>query len=244
MKKSLFTLEKTEKIAGDVFALSFCGDTSGIVSPGQFVEIELPGKFLRRPISVADWKKGRLLLLVKEVGSGTNELVNSPIGTEFDMLTGLGNGFDISKAADNTILAGGGIGIAPLYGLARRLTQNGIFPRIALGFRSAADSFYADEFGKLGCEVRIATEDGSLGSKGFVTSLFDTDKSCYVFACGPLPMLKAIHSLTCVKGGQFSFEARMGCGFGACMGCTVRTADGCKRICKDGPILFKEEIVW
>ena len=92
--------------------------------------------------------------------------------------------------------------------------------------------------------MRIATEDGSLGSKGFVTSLFDTDKSCYVFACGPLPMLKAIHSLTCVKGGQFSFEARMGCGFGACMGCTVRTADGRKRICKDGPILFKEEIIW
>ena len=245
MKKSLFTVEHTRQLTADTYEMILSGDTSAITAPGQFVNLDLPGHFLRRPISICNWTDEALMLLVKVVGEGTKDLVRSVPGTELDVLSGLGNGFDISKAGEHPVLAGGGIGIAPLYGLAQRMLDAGMQPTIALGFRTAKDVYYLDEFVKLGCRLLIATEDGSMGTKGFVTDCIKAVPECdYVFTCGPLPMLKAVHSLPQLLDGQFSFEARMGCGFGACMGCTVPTKNGYKRVCKDGPILFKEEIVW
>ena len=245
MKKSLFTVEHTRQLTADTYEMILSGDTSAITAPGQFVNLDLPGHFLRRPISICNWTDEALMLLVKVVGEGTKDLVRSVPGTELDVLSGLGNGFDISKSGAHPVLAGGGIGIAPLYGLAQRMLEAGLEPTIALGFRTAKDVYYLDEFVKLGCRLLIATEDGSMGTKGFVTDCIKAVPECdYVFTCGPLPMLKAVHSLPQLKDGQFSFEARMGCGFGACMGCTIPTTDGYKRVCKDGPILFKEEIVW
>ena len=245
MKKSLFTLEHARQLTEDTYELVLSGDTSAITAPGQFVNIELPGKFLRRPISICNWTEDALMLLVKVVGKGTKELVRCVPGTELDVLSGLGNGFDMSLAGEHPVLAGGGIGIAQLYCLAQRILERGQNPTIALGFRTGKDAFYVEEFAALGCRLLIATEDGSLGVKGFVTDCIRAVPECdYVLSCGPLPMLKAVHSLPQLKDGQFSFEARMGCGFGACMGCTVPTRDGYKRVCKDGPILYKEEIVW
>ena len=245
MKKSWFTVEHTRQLTADTYEMVLSGDTSEITAPGQFVELELPGKFLRRPISICNWTDDALMLLVKVVGGGTHELVRSVPGTELDVLSGLGNGFDISLSTEHPVLAGGGIGIAPLYGLAQRMLAAGMNPTVALGFRSQKDIYYLEEFAKLGCRLLVATEDGSAGTKGFVTDCIKAVPECdYVFTCGPLPMLKAVHSLPQLLDGQFSFEARMGCGFGACMGCTVPTKNGYKRVCKDGPILFKAEIVW
>ena len=245
MKKSLFTVEHTRQLTADTYEMILSGDTSAITAPGQFVEIELPGKFLRRPISICNWTNEALMLLIKVVGEGTKELVRSVPGTELDVLSGLGNGVDISLAGKHPVLAGGGIGIAPLYGLAQRMLAAGMNPTVTLGYRSAKDVYYLEEFAKLGCRLLVATEDGSMGTRGFVTDCIKAVPECdYVLTCGPLPMLKAVHSLPQLKDGQFSFEARMGCGFGACMGCTVPTKNGYKRVCKDGPILYKEEIVW
>ena len=245
MKQSIFTLEHSRQLTDDTYELVLSGDTSAITAPGQFVEIELPGKFLRRPISVCNWSANGLLLLVKVLGEGTRELVRSVPGTELDVLSGLGNGFDLTLGGSNPALVGGGIGIAPLYGLAQRMLAYGKHPTVVLGFRTAADAFYLEEFAALGCNLQIATEDGSMGIKGFVTDAIQALPDChYVFSCGPLPMLQAVDSLQQLTGGQFSFEARMGCGFGACMGCSVPVKGGMKRVCKDGPILYKEEIVW
>ena len=245
MKKSLFTMEHTRQLTADTYEVILSGATSAITAPGQFVNIDMPGHFLRRPISICNWTGEALLLLVKVVGPGAHDLVRSVPGTELDVLSGLGNGFDISKAGEHPVLAGGGIGIAPLYGLAQRMLERGRTPTVALGFRTEKDVYYLEEFAKLGCRLLVATEDGSVGTKGFVTDWIKNVPECdYVLSCGPLPMLKAVHSLPQLKDGQFSFEARMGCGFGACMGCTIPTTDGYKRVCKDGPILFKEEIVW
>lgn len=246
MKQSLFTLEHTRQLTADTYELVLSGDTSAITAPGQFVNIELPGKFLRRPISICNWSsEGALMLLVKVVGDGTKQLVRCVPGTELDVLSGLGNGFNLTLAGQHPVLLGGGIGIAPLYGLAQRMLQAGMTPTVGLGFRSQADAFYLEEFGALGCRLMVATEDGSLGTCGFVTDIARNVPECdYVLCCGPLPMLKAVHALPQLTGGQFSFEARMGCGFGACVGCSVPTVQGTKRVCKDGPILYKEEIVW
>lgn len=246
MKQSLFTLEHTRQLTADTYELVLSGDTSAITAPGQFVNIELPGKFLRRPISICNWSsEGALMLLVKVVGDGTKQLVRCVPGTELDVLSGLGNGFDLTQAGEHPILLGGGIGIAPLYGLAQRMLQAGMTPTVGLGFRSQADAFYLEEFGALGCRLMVATEDGSLGTRGFVTDIARNVPECdYVLCCGPLPMLKAVHALPQLTGGQFSFEARIGCGFGACVGCSVPTVQGTKRVCKDGPILYQEEIVW
>ena len=245
MRKSLFTMARARQLTSDTYALVLSGDTSAVTAPGQFVELELPGRFLRRPISICDWTDTDLTLLVKVVGAGTEALVRCAPGTELDVLSGLGNGFDTALAGDAPVLVGGGIGIAPLYGLARRLLAQGKSPTVVLGFRTGKDAFYQKEFEDLGCRVLVSTEDGSLGTKGFVTDCLKALPDCgYVFTCGPLPMLKAVHSLPQLTGGQFSFEARMGCGFGACMGCTVPVKGGYKRVCKDGPILYKEEIVW
>ena len=246
MKQSVFTLERSEDLGGGVWRLRLEGDTSAVTAPGQFVNIELPGKYLRRPISVCDWRDGGLELLVKEAGAGTKELVRLPAGTRLDVLTGLGNGFDLSQGEEPVVLVGGGIGAAPLYGLAKRMLERGRRPVLVLGFRSREDAFYREEFAALGLEVHTATEDGSLGVRGFVTDVLKNDlPDCrYVMACGPTPMLKALCLLPQLTGGQFSFEARMGCGFGACVGCTIQTKKGLRRVCKDGPIFHKEDIIW
>ena len=245
MKQSVFTLERARQLTKDVWELTLAGDPSAVTAPGQFVNIELPGKFLRRPISVCDWEEGRLLLLVKEAGAGTRELVRLPAGTKLDTLSGLGNGFDLSNPPENAVLAGGGIGIAPLYGLAKRMLAAGRRPMAVLGFRSREDAFYTEEFAALGLEVHIAAEDGTLGTKGFVTDVLKALPECrYVLACGPTPMLKAVHALPHITGGQFSFEARMACGFGACVGCTIETKAGLRRVCRDGPVFRKEDILW
>ena len=245
MKKSVFTLERARRLAGDVWELVLAGDTSAVTAPGQFVNLELPGKFLRRPISVCDWTETGLTLLVKEVGAGTRELVRLPAGTRLDVLTGLGNGFGIGAAPEGAVLVGGGIGSAPLYGLAKRMLAAGRSVQVVLGFRSKEDAFYLEEFAALGLEVPAATEDGSLGTRGFVTDVLNSLPDCrYVLACGPTPMLRAVHALPQITGGQFSFEARMACGFGACVGCTIETRNGLRRVCKDGPVFRKEEILW
>ena len=245
MNKSVFTLEHARRLAGDVWELILEGDASAVTAPGQFVNLELPGKFLRRPISVCDWTETSLTLLVKEVGAGTRELVRLPAGTRLDVLTGLGNGFALPPAEENAVLVGGGVGAAPLAGLARRMLEAGQTPLLVLGFRSKQDAFYLKEFAALGLEVRAATEDGSLGAKGFVTDVLNGLPDCrYVLACGPTPMLRAVHALPQITGGQFSFEARMACGFGACVGCTIETRNGLRRVCKDGPVFRKEEILW
>lgn len=204
-------------------------------APGQFAEISVPGLFLRRPISVCDWTDSSMTLLVKVVGQGTAALHAMGLGEKIDILTGLGNGFS-TDVRDGAALIGGGIGIAPLYGLAKRLVARGAAaPAAVLGFRGRADVFYAKEFAAIGCDVRIATEDGSVGTRGFVTDAMKTLPPIrYAYACGPMPMLQAV--AVCVPDGEFSLEARMGCGFGACMGCTVVTPAGPRRVCVDGPV--------
>jgi len=235
MDRTVLTLARSRRLTRDVYELVLEGDASAFTRPGQFAELALPGKFLRRPISAANFAPGGLLLLVRAAGAGTEALVRSAPGTRFDALTGLGNGFDA-----------GGIGLAPLYGLARALTAGGIVPAAALGFRTAEDVFYAEDFAALGCRVFVATEDGSLGTKGFVTDLVRRflPECDYAFACGPTAMLRAAAGLEQLRGGQFSLEARMGCGFGACMGCTVETKSGPRRVCADGPVFRKEELTW
>ena len=245
MKESVWTLERSRQLTGDVWELRLSGDTSAVTVPGQFVNLELPGKFLRRPISVCDWAEGRLTLLVKEAGEGTKELVRLPAGTKLNTLSGLGTGFDIAAVPEVAVLVGGGIGAAPLYGLAKRMLAAGRSVQVVLGFRSKEDAFYLEEFAALGAEVLTASEDGSLGTRGFVTDVLSRlPEHRYVLACGPTAMLKAVHALPQITGGQFSFEARMACGFGACVGCTIQTKKGLRRVCKDGPIFHKEDIVW
>lgn len=245
MKQLLFTLEHTRQLTGDTYELVLSGDTSAITRPGQFVNIALPGKFLRRPISVCSWTEGGLLLIVRVAGDGTRELVRCVPGTELDVLSGLGNGFDLTDCPPDPLLIGGGVGAAPLYGLAEKMAAQGLRPTVALGFRSMEDAFYLQEFMALGCRLFLASEDGSLGTRGFVTDLIRHIPECTsVFVCGPTPMLRAVHALPELTAGQYSFEARMACGFGVCMGCTIQTANGPRRVCKDGPVFRKEEIVW
>lgn len=245
MTDTILTLEHTCQLTADTYELVFSGDLSALTNPGQFVNLQLPDQFLRRPISVAAWDQDALLLIIRMVGEGTKELISSAPGTKFRTLTGLGNGFNPRIGGDHPILIGGGVGIAPLYGLAQTLLANGVTPTVALGFRSAEDLFYLEEFTALGCRVFLATEDGSVGTRGFVTDLVPhLPECCYAFVCGPTPMLKAVHALPQLTGGQYSFEARMACGFGACVGCTIHTANGPKRVCKDGPVFRKEEILW
>ncbi|WP_297870767.1 dihydroorotate dehydrogenase electron transfer subunit [uncultured Oscillibacter sp.] len=251
MKQCTFIWRSRRQLTPDTWELVLMAlnsqDAAAVTAPGQFVNLALPGKFLRRPISVCDWGKYHLTLLVKEAGEGTKELVRLPPETELDVLAGLGNGFDFAPetVGPAPVLVGGGIGVAPLYGLAKRMLENGQSPRAVLGFRSRADSFYLEEFAALGIPVLPASEDGSLGVKGFVTDALNTLPDCsYVLACGPTAMLKAVHALPQLTGGQFSFEARMACGFGACVGCTIETKNGLRRVCKDGPVFRKEEILW
>ena len=244
MKQVTWTITENTPLTPDTYRLRLAGDTEAITAPGQFVNLKLSGFYLRRPISVCDWEPGAATLIYKVLGHGTAAMTHLPAGTELDVLTGLGNGYDTSLAGERPLLVGGGVGIPPLYGLAKRLTAQGKRVTAVLGFNRESEIFLAEEFRALGVEVIIATADGSTGIHGLVTDgMAAVSDYTYLYTCGPEPMLKAVYS-ACKTSGQFSFEERMGCGFGACMGCSCKTKYGNKRICKDGPVLEKEEIVW
>ena len=237
------TVLENEKIAKDIMKMVLSGDTDSLTKPGQFINIKLEGKYLRRPISVCDWSKDTVTIIYKIVGSGTEQMAEIKAGEKLDILNGLGNGFDTTLSGDNPVLIGGGVGVPPMYGVCKELISQGKSVKVILGFNSAEDVFYKDEFEALGAEVFIATADGSMGTKGFVTDILKDLDYSYFFTCGPMPMFKAIENIA-KTSGQYSFEERMGCGFGACMGCSCKTKYGNKRICKDGPVLIREEIIW
>ena len=243
MKQSIFEIISNKCIADITYEMVLSGDCSDITKPGQFVNIKLDGFFLRRPISVCDCEGDKLTIIYKVVGHGTEVMAQMGAGEKLDILTGLGNGYDLSKTTDNPVLIGGGAGVPPMYLLAKELIKAGKKPSVVLGFNKKSEVFYEDVFKSLGVETVVATADGSYGVKGFVTDAMKSLDYGYFFTCGPEPMLRAIYDNTTVSG-QMSFEARMGCGFGACMGCTCETLYGNKRICKDGPVLVKEEVKW
>ena len=240
-KQDIFEILSNEKIAKDVYKMVLQGNTEYITAPGQFVNIKLEGRFLRRPISVCDYSDSMLTLIYKVVGVGTEEMSRMTSGERLDVLTGLGNGYDISLSKKPLVI-GGGVGVPPLYNLTKRLIEDNQQVTVILGFNTKDEVFYEEEFRALGANVIVATADGSYGVKGFVTEAMPDDYD-YFYTCGPLPMFKAIEGVV-KTSGQYSFEERMGCGFGACMGCSCKTKYGSKRICKDGPVLKREEIVW
>ena len=243
MKQSLFTIIENTRLTDSVWQMRLAGDTSAIMAPGQFVNILLEGKFLRRPISVCDCEGGILTLLYKVVGKGTEQMAKMGAGEKLDVLTGLGNGYDTSVSGEDPMLLGGGVGVPPMYMLCKKLISEGKRVSVVLGFNKADEVFYENEFKALGAHVTVTTVDGSYGVKGFVTDVMKNADYSYFYTCGPEPMLKAVYN-TSVTEGQFSFEERMGCGFGACMGCSCKTITGYKRICKEGPVMKKEEILW
>ena len=242
MKDSLFKIVSNKKLAKNTYEWVMNGDISDITASGQFVNIKLDGFYLRRPISVCDAENGKLTLIFKVVGDGTEKMAMAKEGDEFLTLTGLGNGYDTSLSGDRPLLIGGGAGVPPMYMLAKKLIAEGKKPSAILGFGSADEIFYKEEFEKLGVPTAVTTVDGSYGVRGFVTDAMESGYT-YFYTCGPEPMLKAIYDKS-ETSGQFSFEERMGCGFGACMGCSCKTKYGNKRICRDGPVLVKEEIIW
>ena len=243
MKQSIFTITEHTALTKDVYRMVLAGDTSAITASGQFVNILLDGFFLRRPISVCDWDAETLTIVYKVVGHGTEAMSKMVKGQELDILTGLGNGYDLTVAGDKPVLLGGGVGVPPMYGCAKKLVEQGIKPTVILGFNTKDEVFYEDEFKALGCETIVTTVDGSHGVKGFAVAPLENMDYTYFYTCGPEPMLKAVYK-TSVTSGQMSFEERMGCGFGACMGCSCKTLTGYKRICKEGPVMKKEEILW
>ncbi len=238
----MFVICENIKIAKDVYKMTLSGDTSKITATGQFVNIKIEGKYLRRPISVCDFEDGMLTIIYKVVGEGTEFLSRMEKGQALDVLTGLGNGYDTEKSGERPLLIGGGVGVPPMFALCKKLISEGKKVKVILGFNKSDEVFYKEEFEALGAEVSITTVDGSYGIKGFVTDALPEDYT-YFYTCGPEPMLKSVYEKTNTSG-QFSFEERMGCGFGACMGCSCKTKYGDKRICKDGPVLLKEEIIW
>ena len=242
MRDSIFTVAAQRRLTDNVYELKLTGDTSHVTQPGQFVNLKLEGLYLRRPISVCDLEGKTLTLIYKVVGRGTEQLSRMEPGDTVPVLTGLGNGYDTALSGDRPLLIGGGVGVPPLYLLARRLRAEGKDVSVILGFNTAGECFYEAEFRALGCCVTVTTVDGSYGVKGFVTAALPADYT-HVYTCGPEPMLKAVYRAI-TTGGSFSFEKRMGCGFGACMGCSCKTVTGYKRICKEGPVLQKEEIRW
>ena len=242
MKQSIFEIIENTALTSNVYRMRLAGDTSAITAPGQFVNIKLEGKFLRRPISVCDCKDGELTIVYKVVGKGTEQMANMHAAEELDILTGLGNGYDLTVSGDKPLLLGGGVGVPPMYMLAKELIAEGKDVTVILGFNKADEIFYEMEFRALGANVIVATADGSYGIKGFVTDALPEDYT-YFYTCGPEPMLKAVWRATNTSG-QMSFEERMGCGFGACMGCSCKTLTGYKRICREGPVMRKEEILW
>lgn len=244
LKQGSYTILENQRIAERIFRMKLFGDTSEIKAPGQFINLLLDGFYLRRPISVCDVEENVITILYKAVGRGTEAMSAYPAGKKLDVLVGLGNGFSVERCGQHPILIGGGIGVPPMYYLAKCLKKAGKEPIVVLGFNRSEESFYIEEFQKLGIRTEVATADGSIGTHGFVTDVLDNipegDSLC---CCGPLPMLRAVYEKSTLDG-QFSFEERMGCGFGACMGCSCKTLYGNKRICKDGPVLERGEILW
>lgn len=244
-KQGLYVIKANRPLTETVWEMVLDGDTEYITASGQFVNVEIPGKFLRRPISICDYDECSMTLIYKVVGEGTKLMSEMAQGDTLDLLTGLGNGFSVEQSSRKPLLVGGGVGVPPLYNLAKRLIAEEKEVTVILGFNIAEEVFYAEEFEALGADVIVATADGSRGVKGFVTDAVnkgDVDYD-YVYACGPMPMLKALHGTIKTKG-EFSFEERMGCGFGGCMGCTCKTKNGNKRVCKEGPVLTTDEIIW
>lgn len=242
MKQGIFKISLNEKLVENVYKMVLIGDTSDITACGQFINIQLDGLYLRRPISVCDCDENSVTIIYKVVGMGTEQMSKMTVGETLDVLTGLGNGYDLSLSGDAPVLLGGGVGVPPLYMTAKKLIAEGKKVSVILGFNTANEVFYEQEFKDLGCDVTVTTVDGSYGVKGFVTNAYPENYT-YFYTCGPEPMLKAIYK-TAKTSGQMSFEERMGCGFGACMGCSCKTIAGYKRICKDGPVMLKEEILW
>lgn len=242
MKQGLFDITENVRLTENVFRMRLQGDTSAVTAPGQFINIKLDGFFLRRPISVCDCEGDTLTIIYKTVGRGTEAMSTLKSG-KLDILTGLGNGYDLSLSGSSPVLLGGGVGVPPLYMLAKALISSGKSVKVILGFNSSGEIFYENEFKALGADTYVTTVDGSYGINGFVTDALKGMKYTYFFTCGPEPMLKAVYKNTDTSG-QFSFEERMGCGFGACMGCSCKTLTGNKRICKEGPVIKKEEILW
>ena len=243
MKQSIFTILSNTALTDSVYKMVLEGDTSAITASGQFVNIKLTGKFLRRPISVCDYDEKTLTIVYKVVGKGTEQMSAMVPGGKLDILTGLGNGYDLTLAGDAPLLIGGGVGVPPMYNLAKKLRALGKEVQVILGFNTQSEIFFEQEFKALGCDVTVTTVDGSYGTKGFVTTALETMDYTHFYTCGPEPMLKAIYRAS-KTSGQMSFEERMGCGFGACMGCSCKTLTGYKRICKEGPVMMKEEILW
>ena len=243
MKQSIFKIVENTPLTATVYRMRLRGDTGAITASGQFVNILLSGKFLRRPISVCDCEGDLLTLVYKVVGKGTEQMASMSVGEELDILTGLGNGYDLGTAGDSPLLLGGGVGVPPLYMLCRELIGKGCSVRVILGFNTKDEVFYEEEFKALGADVTVCTADGSYGKQGFVTAAMDDADYTYFYTCGPEPMLRAVYNASTTEG-QMSFEERMGCGFGACMGCSCKTLTGNKRICKEGPVMRKEEILW
>ena len=243
MKQSIFEIRSNEALTDSVYKMVLQGDTSAITAPGQFVNILLEGKFLRRPISVCAVDGDILTLIYKVVGEGTDQMSTMTAGEKLDILCGLGNGFDTSKAGERPLLIGGGVGTPPMYQLCRELVALGAKPTAIIGFNTADEVFLKGELEAAGARVIVATADGSVGVKGFVTTAMEGLDYTFFYTCGPEPMLRAIDGVA-VTSGELSFEERMGCGFGACMGCSCKTKYGNKRICTDGPVLTREEIIW
>ena len=242
MKQRIFKILSNTALTNNVYKMVLGGDTSAITAAGQFVNIQLDGLFLRRPISVCDYDENTLTIIYKVVGKGTQAMSKMADG-QLDILTGLGNGYNLTVSGDHPVLVGGGVGVPPMYNLAKKLLCEGKKVTVILGFNTKSEIFYEEEFKNLGCDVLVTTVDGSYGVKGFVTDALKDVSYSYFYSCGPEPMLKALYKATSTSG-QLSFEERMGCGFGACMGCSCKTLTGYKRICKDGPVMRKEEILW
>lgn len=242
MKQAFLEISENTRLTDGVYKMVLSVHCEGITSCGQFINIKIDGQYLRRPISVCDFDEKSVTVIYKTVGVGTKKLSEMKNG-RLDVLLGLGNGYDLTKSGDAPLLIGGGVGIPPLYALAKKLIENRKSVTVILGFNTSAEIFLAKEFEALGARVIISTVDGSEGVKGFVTDALRGLSYTHFYTCGPEPMLKAVYKNTSTSG-QFSFEERMGCGFGACMGCSCKTVTGYKRICKDGPVLFKEEILW
>ncbi len=243
MKQRIFTIKENCYLTDTVLRMVVEGDTSAITAPGQFVNILLEGKYLRRPISICDWDESTITLIYKVVGGGTEQMSGLKVGDKLDLLVGLGNGYTTEKCPEKTLLIGGGVGVPPLYGLCKKLLAEGKKPHVILGFNTKSEVFLKEDFEALGAEVTVATADGSMGVKGFVTTAMEQLDYDYFCTCGPEPMFRAIEKIA-KTSGQYSFEERMGCGFGACMGCSCKTKYGNKRICKEGPVMEREEIIW
>lgn len=243
MTQGIYTILRHVPLTETVFEMVLGGDTDAITAPGQFINIQLAGKYLRRPISVCDWDEQSITIVYKVVGEGTEQMSRMQVGQTLDVLVGLGNGYRCESAGEAPVLIGGGVGIPPMYGLCKTLAAQGKEVQVILGFNTKDEVFYEQQFLDLGAKVTVTTVDGSYGVKGFVTDALSQMNYSYFYTCGPLPMFRAVDRIA-KTSGQFSFEERMGCGFGACMGCSCKTKYGNKRICKDGPVLEREEIVW